>query len=220
MTRVAFLLMICVVVTATALLPGRADDKLVDGKYTYVHGASFRGLGDTSYGLASGVLVCEKIPLRPIAWFGAVKPDAGKSQFLYLMIFKTPAGFNGARDFHVSWNGRSSSQDGVAGTLAVEMIGKKFEVTYEFPVDPKTHAVLKQSLVIGGREVKEGDPRVYVVDLTGERVTYTPVKVSLPKDAPDVSQEKDDEWGEAVQRAVDQMKKDSSELRSLLDAAK
>ena len=106
----------------------------------------------------------------------------------------------------------------MAGTLAVEMIEKKIEVAYEFPVDPKTHAVLKQSLTIGGREVKEGDPRVFVVDLTGEKVTYTPVKVDLPKDAPDVSREKGDEWGEAIQRAVDQLKKDSPELKSLLGA--
>lgn len=219
MRRVAFLLTACVVVAAAVLLPVLADEKkAAPAKYTYIGGTSYSGSGGgTSHGLAAGVVVCEQASLRPIAWFGAAKPSGEKSQFLYLLIFKTPAGSDVSSGFSSSVSGRGSSTDGVEGTMTVELVKKKVEVAYKFPTDPKSHAVLKQSLSVGGREVKEGDPRVFVVDLTGEKVTYTPVKVELPKDAPDVSQEKSEEWGAVVQRAVEQLKKDSPELKKLLD---
>jgi hypothetical protein len=218
MRRIAFLLIACLVVMVPTRGSSEAADKNAD-KYAYFTGNMVRGSGDgATHGLAGDVLVCEQATLRPIAWFGAAKPDAEKSKFLYLMIFKTPAGFKGIRGLSVSVNGRGSSRDGVTGKMTVEMAKKKIEVAYQFPTDPKTHVVLKQSLTIGDQEIKDGDPRVFVVDLTGEKVTYTPVKVDLPKDAPDVSQERGDEWGEAVQRVVEQMKKDSPEVRKLLGA--
>jgi hypothetical protein len=202
-----------------ALLWGSAPASFAADKYFYLSGAAVSGrAGDTSYGLAGGVLVCEQKPLRPIAWFGAAKPSDGKSKFLYLLIFKTHAGFDGSRDFGTSMSGGGSSGEGVEGTMAVELAKKKVEVAFKFPTDPKTHAVLKQSLTVGGQAVKEGDPRVFVVDLTGEKVTFTPVKVELPKDAPDVSQEKNEEWGAEVQRVIEQLKKDSPELKKILDS--
>jgi hypothetical protein len=222
MRRVAILQIVCVVVIVTTVLTVQADDKPVPTKkFTYMSGSKASGGGDgTSHGLAADVLVCEQKPLRPIAWFGAFKPSDGKSQYLYILIFNTPADFDGSNHLVVSVNASSSSDTGAKGSMAVEMTKKKFEVTYKFPTDPKTHAVLKQSLTVGGQEVKEGDPRVFVVDLTGEKVTYTPVKVELPKDVPDVSQEKSEEWGAVVQRAVEQLKKDSPELKKLLDTKK
>ena len=200
----------------------RADDaKPAPTKYTYVTGNAVSGAGGgTTHGVSGGVLICEQQSMRPVAWFGAAKPTDGKSQFIYLLIFKTAEGFKGRDSFELSWSGRGSSDDGVEGTMAVAFSKKKVEVEYKFPTDRKTHALLKHSLKIGGQEVKDGDPRVFVVDLTGEKVTYTPVKVELPKVAPDVSQEKSDEWGPMVQQAIDKLKADSPELKKLLDAGK
>src|SRR5262249_6586467 len=115
---------------------------------------------------------------------------------------------------------RGSSDTGAEGKGAARVGRKKLELAYKFTTHPLTHAVRKQSLTVGGREVKEGEPRVFVVDLTGEgETTYTPVKVDLPKEAPDVSESKHDTWGPAIRRAVDQLKKDSPELKKLLDRA-
>jgi hypothetical protein len=216
-----------ILVAVPALLGGLAPTAVAADNYTYFTDRHYRGsTGDQSYGLATGVLVCEqKLPappirFRPIAWFGAVKPTDGKGRFLYLLIFKTPANFV-ADSFRISFDGRGSSDTGVEGAVAVR-VGTKMavEVAYKFATDPMTHAVQKQSLTVGGREVKADEPRVFVVDLTGEKVTYTPVKVGLPKEAPDVSESKHDTWGPAVQRAVDQLKKDSPELKKLLDVTK
>jgi hypothetical protein len=213
MSRMAFLLSACVVVGVSA------GDEKPAMKYSYLTGTSVSGGGGgKSHGLAGGVLVCEQKSLRPLAWFGAAKPDDGKSQFLYLLLFKTPADFDGTKNFGFSVTGRGSSRDGVEGTMTVELQKKKVEVAYKFPTDPKTHAVLKQTLSVGGREVKEGDPRVFVVDLTGEKVKYTPVKVELPKDAPDVSRERSEELGSLIQRAIEQLQKDSPELKKHLEA--
>jgi hypothetical protein len=210
---------VTVLTFSIALLWGSTPAISAADQYFYLTGTAVRGSGDdTSHGLAAGVLVCEQKLLRPIALFGAAKPSAGKSQFLFLLIFKTAPDFDARSAFGSSVSGRGSSQDGVEGTMAVELAKKKVEVAYKFPTDPKSHAVLKQSLTVGGQEIKEGDPRVFVVDLTGDKVTYTAVKVELPKDVPDVSQEKNEEWGAAVQRAIDQLKKDSAELKKLLDS--
>jgi hypothetical protein len=212
-----------ILVTVPALLCGLAPTAVAADNYAYFSDREYRGSnGDQSYGLATGVLVCEQKPpirLRPVAWFGAVKPADGKSQFLYLLIFKTPANFD-AGSLETSFDGHGSSDTGAEGTVATRVGTKKVGVTYKFALDPVTHALRKQSLTVGGREVKAGEPRVFVVDLTGEAVTYTPVNVELPKEAPDVSQANDHTWGPAVERAVDQLKKDSPELKKLLDVNK
>ena len=209
------------------ILCGFAPTGLGADNYTYFTDRHYRGAtGDESYGLATGVLVAEQklqappLRFRPVAWFGAVKPTDGTSQFLYLLIFKTPADF-AAGSFEWSFDTRGSSDTGVEGKVAVLVNTKKaVDIAYKFVTDPKTHALRKQSLTVGGREVKEGDPRVFVVDLTGEQATCTPVKVELPKEAPDVSQKNNDTWGPAIRRAVDQLKKDSPELKKLLDVTK
>src|SRR5262249_2458634 len=101
MSRVAFLLPVCVLVWAAGPRPaGAAVKQSAPLKSRYSTGTAVRGAGDgTSHGLAGGVLICEQQSLRPIAWFGAAKPSAEKSRFLYLLIFKTPAGFQGTKRF-------------------------------------------------------------------------------------------------------------------------
>jgi hypothetical protein len=208
----------------TALLCGLAPALAADD-YTYVSDTHYSGsTGDLSYGLATGVLVCEQkvsppTGFRPVAWFGAVKPTDGKGQFLYLLVFKVPVDFT-AGGLEASFKSQGSSDTGAEGMMAVRLGKKKVEVAYKFATDAKTHAVREQSLTVGGREVKEGEPRLFVVDLTGDEVTYTPVKAGLPVEAPDVSESERDSWGPAVQRAVDRLKKDSPELRKLLEATK
>jgi hypothetical protein len=200
-------------------LPGLLSDPVptaaAGNKYTYFSDTEYRGSsGGTSYGLATGVVVCEQKALRPIAWFGAVKPADGASQLLYLLLFKTAADYHSG--FGLSTNSHGSSDTGAEGTTIARVGKKKVEVVYQFATDPRTHAVQKQSLRIGGREVKGGDSRVFVVDVTGESVTCTPVKVELPKEVPDISQGKREEWDAVIDRAIEQLRKDSPELAKLL----
>jgi hypothetical protein len=202
--------------TLLALAAGVTPSAPAQDKYTCFIGSAQSGGGDDAYfGLAGGVVVLEQTTFRPVAWFGAAKPLNGKSQYLYLLILKTPAGTGWRGGLGASFDG-GSSDTGSKAKMSVKVAGKKVEVAYDFPTDPKTRAVLKSSLTVGGKEVKEGDPKVFVVDLTGEKVTYTPVKVALPADAPDVSQSKGG-WGDAVQRDVERLTKESLELKKLLD---
>jgi hypothetical protein len=197
------------------------------GDYTYLTENHSRGTeGDNSYGLATGVLVAEqKLPapplrFRPIVWFGAVKPIDGKSQFLYLMIFKTPPDF-AAESFKWSFDSRGSSDTGAEGKMKFRVGTKKaVDIAYKIATDPKSHVLRNQSLTVDGREVQKGDPRVFVVDLTGRQATCTAVKVALPKNAPDVGASNRDDWGRAIDRAVDQLKNDSPESKRLLDVTK
>jgi hypothetical protein len=104
--------------------------------------------------------------------------------------------------------------------MAIELGTKTVEVVYNFPIDAKTQTVLEHSLIVGGEDLKEGDPRVFVIDLTGDSVAYTPLNVELPNDAPNVAAAPSEEWGTIVQRAVEQLKDESTELQKLLDVRK
>ena len=119
-----------VLVPVSVLLCGLAPPAAVADDYAYFSAQESRGSsGDQAYGLANGVLVCEQKPtikLRPIAWFGAVKPNDGKSQFLYLMIFKTPADFDPG-SVEVSFDVRGSSDTGAEGKVAARVGKKKLE---------------------------------------------------------------------------------------------
>jgi hypothetical protein len=186
------------------------------GQYTFFSDTEYRGAsGDLTYGLATAVVVCEQRTLKPIACFGAAKPTNGQAHFLYLLIFKTKSD---ARVFGLSADSHGSSDAGAAGKVVVRLGKKQVEIAYDLTTDPKTHAVGKQSLALAGREVREGGPRVFVVDLTGEAVRCTPVKVELPKGVPDVSQGKGQAWGAVIEKAIEQLKKDSPELAKLLAA--
>lgn len=120
-----------ILAAGAAVLLGVVRPAATAGDYTYLIEGHVRGSGGgTSHGLATGVLVLEQKPLRPIAWFGAAKPADGKSRFLYLLIFKTPADYE-ARTFGVSGGGNSSSETGAEGRAEARLNGKTVvEVAY------------------------------------------------------------------------------------------
>jgi len=205
-------------VVFSVALSGFAPSVKAADRYTYFSDQEHRGKsGDLSFGLAPAIVVCEQKSLRPVAWFGAFKPNDGKSQFLYLLIFKVSPDMG---DFEMASQGRGSSSTGAEAKTVARLGKKQIEVAYKLITDAKTHTVRTQSLKLGDQEVKEGDTRVFVVDLTGENVKYLPVKGELPKDAPDVSKEKSEGWGHVVQKAIEQLKKESPELERLLEAKK
>src|SRR5262249_48868163 len=128
-----------ILIAASALLCSLAPPAAVADDYTYVTDQHYRGSrGNQSFGIAAGALVCESKPpirLRPIAWFCAAKPNDGKSQFLCLIIFKTPAGFE-AGSIEGSFDHKGSSNTGAEGKGVLQFGKKKVvEFAYKFALD-------------------------------------------------------------------------------------
>ncbi len=116
------------------------------------------------------------------ACFGFVKVG-GKLRYTYFLLFKVdPAKIE--KDGHgIGSRGDLKIFFGLdAGDLPMEVrLGdKKIEFTYKFQVDARA-GTISERIKIGGKEYGKDVPRVFLVDLTQEKITYLPVKDALPE---------------------------------------
>jgi hypothetical protein len=160
---------------------------------------------------------------RPVVWFGLLKLPKEKSRFLYMLVFKSPENaFKMSREIGSQHDGPSLVPGGamdrfrVTGKTHLKLDDKRIETSYEADFDRKTNALIKEAMKIGDKEIKPGEPRVILVDLMQDKVSYQPVKVDLPDEAPDATTGHQT-WGPAVMRAVEQLKNKSSEVKSFLE---
>jgi hypothetical protein len=110
-----------------------------------------------------------------------------------------------------------SSERESNGTTRLTLSGKQVEFGYHFKADEKTLALLEETVNVGGKVLKKGDPRVYLIDLTQDKVVYRPVMVDLPDDVPNFNdREKKQTWGPTVLRAIERLKEKSPEVRQFL----
>jgi hypothetical protein len=208
------------VVTQTSLFA--ADDKIVywtNGGPGPHNANTPRDKWPWLYGT---VLAYELQTSRPLVGFGACKEPDKKGRYLYMLVFKTPKDFpanekpKGNPYYEFKGIATNGSQE---CTLAVEFAKKKVDIYYKIDLDAKKQTIVKQVLKIGGTDLKEGEPHVFVVDLTKEKIAYHPIKVELPDEVPDMTDEKDENWEAPIMRAVEQLKKKSPELKKLLESA-
>ena len=115
---------------------------------------------------------------QPIACFGLTKLPGEEPRYSYLLIFKPPSGkpkggigteCKGSctisdEDFHLDFQGQ------------VKVVGKMVEVAYQFKYDAEKKAIKDEVLKLGGKEISTEGPRVFLVDLGAEKMTYTPLK--------------------------------------------
>jgi hypothetical protein len=94
---------------------------------------------------------------------------------------------------------------------------KVIEVAYMYTADEKTHALKSETVKVGGAAIKRNGPRVFLVDLSGEKVTYRPVRVELPKAVPGLDDEGKKSWAATAVRAVEELCKESPEVRIFLN---
>jgi hypothetical protein len=164
------------------------------------------------FGVCNGAVLFEKN--RPVACFGVNKRPNDKGRFVYLLLFRTTPGEGISLEVQGSTRTSTDETDSAA-TLVLDK--KAVEVAYKFKADEKTHALLSESLKVGGKEVKEGEPRVFLVDLRQDKVTYKPVKVELPDASPYMKGEGKEEWVAATHKAIDHLKATSPEIKKFLE---
>lgn len=120
-----------------------------------------------------------------------------KRRFTYFLIFKVdPAEIEGG--------GSRMELKGFFGPNAgdfrmeVGLANKRVDFEYDFEVDRKA-GTIRESITIGGKAYDKNVPRVFLVDLTQDKITYVPVKDAVPDPAGDV-----DEVAKALKRLQDQ----------------
>jgi hypothetical protein len=160
---------------------------------------------------------------RPVVWFGLLKLPKEKSKFLYMLLFKSPENaFKMSREIGTEHSGPSLVPEGaiyriaVTGKTHLKLDDKRLETSYEAEFDRKTNALIKEVLKLGGTEIKPGEPRVFLVDLTEDKVSYRPVKADLPDEVPEATSSHQT-WGPPTMRALEQLKKKSPEVKSFLE---
>jgi hypothetical protein len=178
-----------------------------------VNGSMADGEGEGRRGAAWSVLVCEHGNLRPIAWFGAVKPAGKKSAYLYLIVFKTRKDYDGA-GFDLSARAEGSFGE-AKGAMTTRLGGKGFEMSYDLLFDVASHELTKGTLRINEQELKLEETRVYIADITGESPENIPIQVELPE-APDVSNPDFIKWGGPVAKTIEELKRKSPEMAMVL----
>jgi hypothetical protein len=195
------------------LSAARADETPAPTASVNITGSYQRSSGpEGSFGYCNGVVVCEDG--RPLVCFGLNKRPKEKGRYTYVLLFK-----NGP-DKPAAWGVRgkaSSSGDNADDDLRVVLGPKSVAVAYQYAADEKTHALKSETVKVGGAELKRNGPRVFLVDLTQEKVTYRPVRVELPEAVPDFDDAGKKTWAATAVRAVDELCKKSGEVKLFLN---
>jgi hypothetical protein len=190
----------------------RADETPAPTASVNITGSYQRAGGpDGTHGYCNAIVVFEKD--LPLIGFGLNKRPREKARYTYVLLFKNkPGKLTGAGV------GGSMRSDGnsVEESMRLTLGGKDVEVVYQFSADEKTHALKSETVKVGGTEVKADGPRVFLVDLTGEKVTYRPVKVALPAAVPDFDDGQKKTWAATAVRAVEELCKKSPEVKKFL----
>jgi hypothetical protein len=143
------------------------------------------GTGDDFSGYCDAAV--QWLPDGNAACYAITKSPKEKERYLYLLVIKTGLGKPGG-------GVRIDTLDEVKGAenvqhdqFEIELLdrARRVKIAYRFKTDPKTFAVQsEESLVIGDLAPKPEDPRVILVDLTGEKASYKAVKVAFPEAVP------------------------------------
>jgi hypothetical protein len=165
-----------------------------------------------SFGHCNGVAVFEKG--RPLIAFGLNKRPKEKTRYTYLLLFKNgpakPSGIGVGGTLRSTGNGADES-------IQLTLGDKVVEVAYKYTADEKTHALKSETVKVGGAEIKRNGPRVFLVDLTQDKVKYRPVNVELPGAVPDFNDAEKKTWPATAVRAVDELCKKSPEVKIFLN---
>jgi hypothetical protein len=171
------------------------------------------GKGKDGYGHC-GLCVVTKDG-RPMAAFTLDKRPGEDHRYAYLLIFPptVPAGVGTAVGTAAAV---SASNTELSLTGEVLFGGKAVPIKYKATYDEATNKLTSETITLDGKELKKGDPRVYLVDLSGDKPVLKPVKVDLPASVPDLAEEDSKAWGAAVAKGLDQLKEKSPEVKAFL----
>jgi hypothetical protein len=151
---------------------------------------------------------------KPGLMFGTMKKPEGESELAYLILFRHQVTDG-------SQIGNSNQTQAVGGetmraTLShtLELHSKKLALAEEIECDPATKAFKSETATINGQKVEMKEGRVFLVDFTGDKLTWKQVKAKLPTKLPNTLET--DGIRELVKRVMAELPPESKEVREFL----
>jgi hypothetical protein len=203
-----------IIIAIILFVAGSQDARAGDEGSGWVNAmAHISGMNGETVGYCDGVIMFEKYTPRVV--FGLNKRPNDKGRYTYFLLLKERPKERAGLEFKMEgrWSSLGHEAD---GTTRLTLSGKPIEYSYHFKADETTQALLEETVKIGGKVLAKGDPRVYLVDLTRDKVICQPVLVDLPGEVPDLSDREKKTWGPAVRRTIEQLKEKSAEVRQFL----
>jgi hypothetical protein len=119
---------------------------------------------------------------RPEACFDLLQERGKEPELVYLVLFsrKVP------RKSDLS--SKCSTDDGVSrGDYSLDLAGQALKVSYEYKIDNKAGRVTSRSIKVGDHVWKADGPRVFLADVSGDKLDLIPVEVKIPPAIPSPS---------------------------------
>lgn len=195
--------LVAVVLVAWACA-ARADDKA-----TLVRGAA-GGNNGTIEVLAGGLALREG---EAGGAFGTVQVGTGKRRLAYFAVIKH--GLNADTGTSTSEKSRVGPTSGES-TQVVGVGDRKLTITYRVKLSARKE-VQRETLTVNGKEVDAAKGRVLVVDLTAKPPTWGQMKVALPAEVPDVSEDK--AAAALVKRVLADLARKNKPIRAIIESA-
>jgi hypothetical protein len=220
------LAVVILVLLAPLPLTGRTGEKVGPSPRIELTRGWAGGNGQKDHVGLNGVLLL--VGNRPIACFGMRATTGEKGKYIYIILFKNgPAGFPSKDSFYAADGSGNEGEffEKTKSTVTIMLGGKKLQLAYNHERDPKSYELKSEMLKLGETEIKENNPRVFLVDLAQEKITYRPVQVKLPEVVPafpppkqvdDKKSEQYKAWPAMLMQTVEQLKKNSPEIKKFM----
>jgi hypothetical protein len=140
----------------------------------------------------------------PVACFGLIKEFKSEAQYTYFIVFKLDP--KKPQESHSS--GANVNSDGKTSKLEItfDVGDHEVSINVERKMDPDTGKVTEEKIRLGDQEIRKDDTRVFLLDATGDKPKFSPLKVKLPKSVPDLADREQKTWGAAIDKAVAEVK--------------
>jgi hypothetical protein len=128
---------------------------------------------------------------------------AGKPRYTYFVLFKVDPGKTERGHDVTTKKSAAFGADGGTLPMVVMIAEAKFEFTYKFEANQKA-GTIRESIAIGDKDYDKDVPRVFLVDLTQDKITCRPVKDARPEPVGDLDR---------VAEAIHQLKEKNAEVK-------
>jgi hypothetical protein len=214
-TRIWWLLVVLVLVGVSPSVVGASDDG--EMSVTVLGGIGFSSVGNQAYLHSHGSVLVDQGEYR--ACYGVIRLPRMKERYIYLMLFKNDPGMAAGDTQEIA---AREVMDGFMTATKIVRGGKNIEITYHLQLD-RAGRYRGESIKLGDTVLDADAPRVYLVDLKEEKVTFQPVKVELPKSIPllrdgppDFTGKTQAEWAAAMLSGIKELEEKSEEVRKFL----
>src|SRR5262249_28305472 len=140
--------------------------------------------------------------------FDLLQERGKEPELVYLVLFskKLPQ--------KADLSSKCSTDDNISrGDYSVDLAGQALKVSYEYKFDRNAGRVTSRTIKVGDHVWKADGPRIFLADVSGDKLTLVPVEVKIPAGTPSPSA--DDLKGK-LRKEIAAIVKDAKAVREFL----